>query len=139
MKKNSAYRAGLGLALGTTLMLIWLALGVGILGADGDRANAMYAGVLLVGIIGSIATRLRAAGMSLTLVAMAVGQAIVTVIALVVGVQRSGVSPIAEIVGLNGFFIALFLGAAWLFRRAAGQPMRKRGQAGSATGEMQPG
>ena len=138
MKKNP-YRAGLALALGTTFILIWLALGVGILGADGDRANAMYAGVLLVGIIGSVAARFHAAGMSRTLVAMATAQAIVTVIALLAGVQRSGVSPIAEIVGLNGFFIALFLGAAWLFRRAAEGPTTERGDAGAATGEAQPG
>ena len=131
MKKNP-YRAGLALALGTTFMLIWLALGVGILGADGDRANAMYAGVLLVGIIGSVAARFHAAGLSRTLVAMAAAQAIVTVIALFAGVHRSGVSPVAEIVMLNGFFIALFLGAAWLFRRAAEQQPNDRGRAGTA-------
>jgi hypothetical protein len=35
--------------------------------------------------------------------------------------QHSGVSPVAEIVLLNGFFIGMFLASAWLFRYAAPQ------------------
>ncbi|MDP9066767.1 MAG: hypothetical protein M3N53_00270 [Actinomycetota bacterium] len=116
---RSAYRAATAVTLATTFILVWLALGVGILGADGDRANLMYGGVLAVGIIGAITARFKPHGMSRALVAMALAQALVTVIALVAGVHRSGVSPVAEIVLLNGFFVALFLGSAWLFRNAA--------------------
>jgi len=119
----STYRSALGAALTATFMLVWLALGVGILGADGDRANLMYGGVLAVGIIGAITTRFDPHGMSRALLAMALAQVLVTVIALIAGVHRSGVSPVAEIVLLNGFFVAMFLGSAWLFRNAArGQP-----------------
>ena len=32
---------------------------------------------------------------------------------------RSPVTSVFELLGVNGFFIALFLGSAWLFRRAA--------------------
>jgi hypothetical protein len=111
-----------GAAVGSTFILVWLALGVGILGADGDRANLMYAGVLAVGIIGAVAARFRPQGMAGTLVAMALAQVSVTVIALIVGVHRSGVSPVFEIVALNGFFVVMFLGSAWLFRKAARVP-----------------
>ena len=117
--RGSTHRYAIGLSLLATLMLVWLAMGVGILGADGDRANMMYVGVVAVGIIGAIATRLQPIGMSRTLVAMALAQIVVTVIALLVGVQDSGVSPVAEIVGLNAFFIGLFLVAARLFGSAA--------------------
>ena len=117
--RSSSYKAAAGIALAAVFILIWLALGVGILGRDGDRANLMYAGVLGVGIIGVITARFRPLEMSRALVAMATAQVLVTLIALMAGVHRSGVSPVAEIVGLNGFFVALFLGSAWLFRSAA--------------------
>ena len=116
--RGSTYRVGIGLSLLATLLLVWLAMGVGILGADGDRANMMYVAVVAVGIIGVIAARLQPIGMSRTLVAMAIAQTVVTVIALLAGVQNSGVSPVAEIVGLNAFFIGMFLVAARLFASA---------------------
>jgi hypothetical protein len=117
----SAYRSAVGVALAATFILVWLALGVGILGHDGDPANLMYSGVLAVGVIGAITASFKPHGMSRALLAMALAQAFVTVIALIAGVHRSGVSPLAEIVGLNGFFIAMFLASAWLFRNAAGE------------------
>src|SRR5688572_18939589 len=49
-----AYRSAIGLALAAACMLVWLSLGVGIIGADGDPANLMYFGVLAVGIIGAL-------------------------------------------------------------------------------------
>ena len=116
---NSAYRSAVGVALAGALILAWLALGVGVLGRDGDPANLMYIGVFAFGIIGAITARFKPHGMSRALFATALGQALVTVIALIAGVHRSGVSPVAEIVGLNGFFFVMFLGSAWLFRYAA--------------------
>ena len=113
-----AYRFGLGAALAGALLLVWLSLGVGIIGADGDPANRMYFGVLAVGLLAAIAARFRAQGMARALLGMALAQAVVAAIALLarLGLPYSG--P-AELVLLNGFFIAWFAGAAWLFRRAA--------------------
>ena len=51
--------------------------------------------------------------------ATAFAQALVTVIALLAGKHQSSVSSVPEILILNGFFIALFLGSARLFRNAA--------------------
>src|SRR3712207_7326866 len=42
-----------------------------------------------------------------------------------VGKHEVPVSSVAEIVGLNGFFVALFLGSAWLFQRAGRRQDRK--------------
>lgn len=117
--KSSAYRQAVGVGFAAVLILIWLSLGVGILGPDGDRANLMYAAVLAIGVIGSIVARFRPHRMARVLSGMALAQASVTVIALLVGLHRSGVSPMAEIVLLNAFFIAMFLASAWLFRTAA--------------------
>ena len=49
MTGNTAYRSAVGLALAAACILVWLSLGVGIIGADGDPANLMYFGVLAVG------------------------------------------------------------------------------------------
>jgi len=118
MPRNIAYRSAVAVALGAAVILIWLSLGVGIIGADGDPANRMYFGVLAVGIIGAILARLRPNGMARALIATAVAQAAVAAIALIarLGLPYSG--P-AELVLLNGFFIACFAGSAWLFRHAA--------------------
>jgi hypothetical protein len=112
------YRFAIGVALAAAFILIWLSLGVGIIGKDGDPANLMYFGVLAVEIIGAIIARLQPHGMARALFATAFAQALVAVIALIAGLGLPWSGP-AEILGLNGFFIALFAGSAWLFRRAA--------------------
>jgi hypothetical protein len=103
---------------------VWLSLGVGIIGKDGDPANLMYFGVLAVGVIGAIIARFQPHGMARALFAAALAQAVVAAIALIARLGLPWSGP-AEIVGLNGFFMALFAGSAWLFRRAArGRPER---------------
>ena len=79
----------------------------------------MYAGVLAVGIIGAVLARFRPQGMARALVAMAIAQALVAVIALILGKHHASVSSALEILALNGFFAALFVASAWLFRQAA--------------------
>jgi hypothetical protein len=115
---NTAYRVALGLALFASLILIWLSLGVGIIGADGDRTNLLYGGVLLVGLAGAFIVRLQAAGMARTLVAMAITQAAIALVAVLAGWGLPW-SPPAEVLALNAIFVALFLGSAWLFQRGA--------------------
>ena len=127
MLNRNAYRAAVGVALAAAFMLVWLSLGVGIIGADGDPANLMYFGVLAVGIIGAIIARFRPRGMNRALFAMALAQALVAVIALIFGLGYPW-SPPLEILVLNGFFVALFVGSALLFRHAA------RGRTPAGTG-----
>jgi hypothetical protein len=115
---GNAYRMGLGAAGASAFFLLWVAAGIGIIGADGDRANMMYLGVLGVGIIGALIARFRPLGMARTLVAMAVAHAVVGLIALVAQLGEPHSGPL-EILGLTGIFIVLFAGSAWLFRQAA--------------------
>ncbi len=117
-KANRSYRAAVGLALFAALFLIWANLAVGIIGDEGNRANLMYVAVPATGIVGSIISRLRPLGMACTLSVMAISLALIAVIALVGNLGEPSGGPL-EIVMMNGFFIVLFLGAAWLFRRAA--------------------
>ena len=117
---KTIYRLAIGGSLAATLMLIWLSLGVGIIGADGDPANLMYFVVVAIGVIGAIITRLKSSGMARVLLAMAYVQALIAAIAMFakMGLPYSG--PL-EILLLNGFFVVAFVVAAWLFRRAAGR------------------
>jgi hypothetical protein len=120
---NLAYRAAVGVALAAALFLVWLVLAVGVIGDTGDPADLMYVGVLAVGFIGAIIARFQPHGMARALFATALAQAFVAVLALIAGKHQAPISSVSEILGLNGFFVALFIASAWLFRHAArGQP-----------------
>jgi hypothetical protein len=116
---NIAHRAAVAVALAAAFMLVFLVGAVGVIGEDGDRADLMYGGVLAVGIVGAVVARFRPHGMARALLAMALAQALVAVIALIAGKHEAPMSSVAEIVLLNGLFVALFIGSAWLFRHAA--------------------
>jgi hypothetical protein len=117
---KSAYRAAVGVALAAAFILVWLSLGVGIIGRDGDPANLMYFGVLAVGIIGALIARFRPRGMAHALFATALAQTSVAVIALIAGLGYPWSGPL-ERSALNGFFVVLWLISAWLFRKKASE------------------
>jgi len=120
---KTAYRIAAVIALGTALLLVLGVSAMGVIGAEGDPFDLLYIAVLAVGLIGAVLVRFRPEGMVLVLVAMAVTQALIALIGLAIGKQDVPVSSVAEILYLNGFFVALFLGSAWLFRHAArGRP-----------------
>lgn len=108
---NKAYRAAVGVALAAAFILVWMNLAVGIIGDEDNPANLMYGGVLAVGIIGVIIARFQPHGMVRALVATALAQASVAAIALIAGLGSTLI--------LTGFFVALWLTSAWLFRKAA--------------------
>lgn len=116
---RTSYRAAIALAVATALFLLMVVGAVGVIGVEGDRFDLAYLGVVAVGALGAILARLRPTGMARALLATAIAQALVTVVALIIGKQDSPVSSVQEIVLLNGFFIALFSASALLFRRAA--------------------
>ncbi len=109
-RENIAYRAAVGLAVGTALFLVWANLAVGLIGNEKNPANLIYLGVLAVGIGGALVARFQAPGMARALFATAFAQALVAVIALLAGFRSSWT--------LNGIFVVLWLGAAFLFLRA---------------------
>ena len=118
-KSNATYRFATGVALAAAFLLVWIALAVGIIGVEGDPFDLMYVGVLAVGVIGAIVARFLPVGMARALFATALAQASVAVIALIAGKHQSSVSSVPEILILNGFFVALFVGSALLFRYSA--------------------
>jgi hypothetical protein len=115
---TAAYRAAVGVAVATALILVWVNGAVGLIGDD--PVNLMYFGVLAIGIIGAFIAHLEPRGMARALFAMALAQMLVPLIALMVWNPPFDPGMVA-VFGLNGFFAMLFIGSALLFRRAARQ------------------
>ena len=107
---NSAYRIAVGIAVAATLLILWMH---GALATEDDSPGPIFFGVLVVGIIGVIIARFRPQGMARALFATALAQALVGVIAMIAWKQYFEISL------LSGFFIALWIGSALLFRKAA--------------------
>ncbi len=115
-----AYRAAVGVALAAVLLLFWVNGAVGIIGNENNPANLMYGGVLVVGIIGALITRLRPHGMARTLFTMALVQALVPVITLIIWPQIFwGAAGVLGVFVLNAFFVMLFVVSGLLFRHVA--------------------
>jgi hypothetical protein len=110
MNINSAYRVAVGIAVAAALLVVWMH---GAVATEDDSPGLLFLGVLVVGIIGAIIARFRPQGMARALLATALAQALVAVIAMIAWKQYF------EILILSGFFIALWIGSALLFRKAA--------------------
>ena len=119
MTANIAYRAAVGVAVATALLLIWANLAVGLIGAEDNPANLMFFGVLAIGIIGAVIARFQPNRMARALFVTALAQASVAVIALIAGWGSTGPSWPKDILILTAFFAALWIISAWLFRKAA--------------------
>jgi hypothetical protein len=113
-------KAAFAMGIGGVLLLIWMSLGIGIIGEDGNPANVVYGSVVAIGALGFFISRRKPAGMALTLFTMAAAQAVITLVAIIgeAGMPWSG--P-AELLGLNGIFIVLFTAAGLMFRKSAGK------------------
>jgi hypothetical protein len=119
---NGAYRAAVGVALAAALLLVWINLAVGIIGSEDNPVNLLYFGVIAVGIIGATLARLRPRGMARAMFVTAFAQALVPVIAIIIGKLRfnSAEEPpgMWGVLALNAIFVLLFVASALLFRRA---------------------
>jgi len=116
---TTTYRSAVGVALGAAFVLVWVSSAVGVIGAEHNDANLMYVGVLIVGVVGALVARFKPHGMVRALLATALAQLLVAVIALTTGMGSTGPSWPLDIIALTGFFAALWLLSAWLFRKAA--------------------
>ena len=111
MSGNTAYRLGFAIAIVVGLLLVWINLAVCIIGGEGNAANLVFAGVLLVGAVGALRGRLGAAGMARAMVATGIAQLLAGGYALALGSMEGGM--------LSAIFAALWFTSAALFRKAA--------------------
>jgi hypothetical protein len=116
-----AYRAACGVAIVTAVLLVWVNAAVGIIGDD-EEINFLYFAVLAIGLAGALIARFQSPGMARTLLTMAVAQMLVPVIVLIIPDLRGSLWEPPGEVGvfvLNAVFALLWIGSAWLFRKAA--------------------
>lgn len=117
---DRVYLLGFSVTLAVTFLLVWINAAVGIIGAEDNDANALYAFVLLVGVLTGLVGQFRARAMVIATAATAFAQASVTAYALVAGLGLPGSPPI-KLLALNGIFIGGWLCAAVLFCLSARQ------------------
>lgn len=108
------YRLGAAAAVGGAFLLVWVNLAVGFIGDEGNRANLMFGGVLVVGIASAVVARFRPAGMAFALLATACAQALVGGIAFVGKLGEAW-----EIAMGTTMFTVIWLVSAALFNIAA--------------------
>ena len=84
ISSSTAYKIAVGVAVLTILILVWINLAVGIIGTEDNPANLLYLGVVTIGIVGALISRLGAKGMSNTLFVMALAQLLVPIIAMLI-------------------------------------------------------
>ena len=111
--RSNVYVIAAGVAVAAAFLLTWINLAVGIIGSENNPANLMFFGVLVIGFIAVLFARLAPLGMARAMELTAVAQAVVGVIAFF---TTSG-QPEAYL--LPGFFVAMWLISAQLFRKAA--------------------
>lgn len=118
MRRNSAYRFAVACAFLGAFLVLWVNLAVGIIGEPENLANLMYVGVLAVGLVGSIIARFQTIRMSRVMFITALTQTLVAAITLFAGLGFPPTPPESLMI-LNGILIALWVGSALLFQKAA--------------------
>jgi len=107
---NRRYRLAVGIALFGAFLLTWINLAVGIIGHQENPANLMFFAVPLVGLAGALLVRFKSRGMVRSLVATAIAQALIAVIAALAGWGL--------ILVPTGLFVMLWLTSAYLFSKS---------------------
>lgn len=108
-----SYRLAAALALGTGFLTMWINLAVGIVGSENDPINALFPGVLGIGLAAALLGRFTPAGMARAMIVTAVAQVLAAVVALA---ARGFYKPV---IGITVVLTLSWLAAAALFRRAA--------------------
>lgn len=111
-----AYRAAFALAVGTTFLLIWANLAVGLIGSGPNIANLMYAGIVAIVIIGAFLSRFTSKGMKHVMFITAFALAICAGIQLLTKMYAYAGSSITEIIMVNALFAILYTVSGLLFR-----------------------
>lgn len=112
-------RAAFGSAIGSTFLLIWVNLAVGLIGGGPNPANLMYIGVVAVVLISTFVGRFTTKGMERSMFVTSFSVVLVGIIQLLTGMQHYPGASVVEIIGVNSFFVLLFAVSGLLFRYVA--------------------
>ena len=110
-----AYRAAMVVAVGTSFLIVWSNLAVGIIGDEDNPLNQMFFAVIFIPLVGAFLARFRAKGMAMVMAATAAAQLATAFVAL------AHEQFVFIIVGVSALGWLL---SAWLFREAAREATR---------------
>ena len=116
---SRAYTIAAGLALLVSFLSFWFTGAVGIIGNENEDSNALFLGVVAIALAGSVIALFRPAGMAVAMAVAAVAQALVPIIAAVIGDSKQSAIWAPEVIILTLVFTAMWLGSARLFRSVA--------------------
>lgn len=117
--RNSAYRAAVAVAIAATFLLIWSNLAVGFIGNEDNPANALFLAVPASILLGGAVTLFRPRGMSWTLLAAAIVQALVPVAIWTFAIGDPVQIRFIEFPIITAVFVGMWLLSSTLFRKAA--------------------
>ena len=122
---NTVYRVAMIMAFGTTFILIWANLAVGLIGSGANMGNLMYLAVYAIVIVGSIRSRFISNGMERVMYVAAIALVVLAAVAIFANMGAYPESSINEIIAVNGFFATLYAISGSLFRFAAQEKAEK--------------
>lgn len=112
---DTVYRAGVGLGIAATFLLIWGNAAVSI---TDSVADSLYLMVAAIGIVGIIIALVQPGSGAVAMFIAALALVVAVGIAFAGGMVPNPYVSVFEILGLTGFYVTLFVGAAWLLREA---------------------
>lgn len=113
------YRAAMACAAAAGFLLFWANGAVGLIGSETNDANGWFYLVPLLALLGGLITRAQPAAMAWVMAAAAVAQIAIACTVMAVSWPQREYIWIRELVLSGGFFGALWLASAALFRAAA--------------------
>src|SRR5687768_13989294 len=105
---NMVYRIAMIMTFGTTFLLVWANLAVGLIGSGPNLGNLMYMVLYAVVIIGSLRSRFAPIGMERAMYVTAVSLIVIAAIAIFANMDTYPGSSVNEIIAVNGFFATLY-------------------------------
>ncbi len=105
-----AYRVGVIVAVGTSFLITWSNLAVGIIGDENNPLNQIFFGVIAIAVVGAVLARFRAKGMAVAMAVTAAAQ---------FGTGFIALADEQIVFGIVTVFALGWLLSAGLFREAA--------------------
>jgi hypothetical protein len=117
---NLAYQAGVVVALGTGVLILWVTGAVGIIGSENNPGNQLYLAVVALAVAGAMIARGNARRMVWAMALAAIATVLAPVLAYVAGVADPKSDVLApEVYGATGVFTVGWALSAFFLRKAS--------------------
>ncbi|NYT43086.1 hypothetical protein HZY97_20090 [Sphingomonas sp. R-74633] len=110
MTGTGSYRIGVAVALVASILIVWTTI------VRDDGMGMPFFLVILAAAVGAFAAWFQAAGMARTMLGVAILQALLGIAIATAPVTAQAPDGVFRALVFGGFFTALWLASAWLFR-----------------------